>query len=304
MASTLETCANTAARPAAPAAGDTVYQEDTNQIIVWDGSAWKVYDSDGAAYLDSDITALTPHLWLDSNYASSFFTDSGKGTPVTADGERIGCWADRSGNSFDWLQTTANTKPNLVKQLGNNNLTAALFGADNIAFTGTAGSEIDSKDMTFIWAVRLGFIDSQMFWNQTNSNTRMRLTASGDDFKFQLIPFGAGGSSSGGTPTLATSSNVAFGREVNLITVRTDSAANTTKVYLNGGAALGSTTAPSTDGKFLEDGHVTNMINSAQEAPYWVFDLIIFNSAISDANLNTVYSYLGNKHGITVTDVS
>ena len=308
MTSTLITCANTAARPAAPAVGDTLYQIDTQQVITCSSTGpvvWQTYDSDGnTGWVDSDITGLSPHLWLDSNYASSFFTDSGKGTPVTADGERIGCWADRSGNSFDWLQTTANTKPNLVKQLGNNNLTAALFGSDNIAFTGTAGSEIDSKDMTFIWAVRLGFYDSQMFWNQTNSNTRMRLTASGDDFKFQLIPFGAGGSSSGGTPTMATSSNAAFGREVNLITIRTNSAANTTKLYLNGGAAIGSTTAPSAAGKFLEDGHVTNMINSAQEAPYWVFDLIIFNSSISDANLNTVYSYLGNKHGITTSAIS
>lgn len=304
MASTLETCANTAARPGSPSAGDTLYQIDTKQIIVYDGSAWKEYDSDGAAYLDSDITALSPHMWMDSNYASAFFTDSGKGTPVTTDGDRIGCWADRSGNSFDWLQTTTNSKPNLVKNLGANNLTAALFGGDDIKFTGTSGSEIASEDMTFVWAVRLGMVDSQMFWNETSSNTRMRLVASGDDFALQFLPFGAGGSFSGGTPTFSTSANAAFGRDVNLIAIRTNSTANTTKVYLNGGAASGSSTAPGAAGKFLEDGHVINMINGAAESPYWVFDLIIFDSSLSDANLNTVFSYLGKKHGISVTAIS
>lgn len=223
---------------------------------------------------------------------------------MTADGERIGCWADRSGNSFDWLQTTANTKPNLVKNLGVSNLNAALFGQDNITFTGTSGSEIDSENMTFVWAVRLGFRDSELFWNETNSNTRMRLVASGSDFTLQFLPFGAGGSFSGGTPTFATSANAALARDINLIAVRTNSSANTTKVYLNGGAAIGTSTAPTSAGKFLEDGHVVNMINSAIEAPYWVFDLIIFDSSISDANLNTVYSYLGNKHGITTSAIS
>ena len=307
MASTLETCANTVARPAAPAVGDTLYQIDTQQIITCSSTGpvvWQTYDSDGnTGWVDSDITNLSPHLWLDSNYASAFFTDSGKLTPVTADGDRIGCWADRSGNSFDWLQTLTNSKPNLVKQLGNNNLTAALFGTDKITFTGTAGSEIDSNDMTFVWAVRLAVIDGEMFWNETNANTRMRLVADGDNFKLNLIPFGAGGNYSGGIQ-LTTSANAAFGRAVNLITIRTNSTANTTKVYLNGGAAIGSSTAPSAVGKFLEDGHVINMINSAANAPYWVFDLIIFNTAISDANLNTVYSYLGNKHGITTTAIS
>ena len=223
---------------------------------------------------------------------------------MTADGDRFGCWADRSGNSFDWLQTTTNSQPNLVKQLGSNNLTAALFGADNIAFTGTAGSEIDSKDMTFVWAVRLGFRDSEWLWVETNSNTRMRLIGTGADLQFQVVPFGAGGSYSGGSGTVTTSTNAKFAREVNLITIRTNSSANTTKVYLNGGAAIGSSTAPSAAGKFLEDGHVIDMINNAYEAPYWVFDLIVFDSSISDANLNTVYSYLGNKHGITTSAIS
>tara|TARA_Y100000592_G_C5424862_1_gene295159 strand:- start:102 stop:1019 length:918 start_codon:yes stop_codon:yes gene_type:complete len=305
MTSTLETCANTAARPASPAPGDAVFQEDTKQIIVWDGSAWRLYDAVGnSGWTDSDITGLSPHLWLDSNYSPSFFTDSGKGTAVTGDGERFGCWADRSGNGFDWLQTTTNLQPNIVKNLGPNNITAALFGKDNITFSGTSSSEIDSEDMTFVWAVRLGVIDSQLFWNETNSNTRMRLIADGDNFQLQLLPFGAGGSFSGGSPTFNTTANAAFGRETNLIAIRTNSSANTTKIYLNGGSAIGSSTAPTSAGKFLEDGHTINMINSADEAPYWVFDLILFNSSVSDANLNTVFSYLGNKHGITTSAIS
>lgn len=300
--STLNTCTSNA-RPATPSAGDALFETDTKKIIVWDGALWLSYDS-VAALDDSVIASLSPHMWMDSNYESAFFTDSGKGTAVTADGDRIGCWADRSGNSFDWLQSSLNTKPNLVKNLGKNNSTGALFGSDNLIFTGTAGSEIDSKDMTFVWAARFGFIGSQIFWNETNSNTRLRFVADGDNFNFQLLPFGAGANYSGGTPTFSTSTNAAFGRDINLIAIRTNSSANTTKVYLNGGAAIGSSAAPGAAGKFLEEGHVINMMNGATEAPYWVFDLIVFDSAISDANLNTVYSYLGKKHGVAVTAVS
>ena len=75
-------------------------------------------------------------------------------------------------------------------------------------------------------------------------------------------------------------------------------------MYLNGGAAIASTSAPRSNGIFLENCHVINLIIGASEAPYWVFDLIMFESSLSDANLNTVYSYLGNKHGVTTSAIS
>ena len=117
------------------------------------------------------------------------------------------------------------------------------------------------------------------------------------------MPFGAGGSYSGGVAG-TSAADAALGRELNLIAIRTNSLANTTEVYLNGGVAIGSFSAPTSDGKFLEDTHVTNMMNNAGESPYWSFDLMIFDSSLSNADLDTVYSYLSKKHGVAVTAVS
>ena len=36
-------------RPASPAAVETYFETDTNEIIIWDGSAWTELVSDGTA---------------------------------------------------------------------------------------------------------------------------------------------------------------------------------------------------------------------------------------------------------------
>jgi len=47
----------------------------------------------------SDIADL--EIWLDSSDTSYLFQDAGKITAVTANGDPVGCWADRSGNGYD-----------------------------------------------------------------------------------------------------------------------------------------------------------------------------------------------------------
>ena len=89
MPSTLETCTSSS-RPASPSAGDTLFETDTNNIIVYSGADWYVYDADGgetitnAKSLNFDGTddALTvagsSALNLDNNFTVSgwFKTDS------------------------------------------------------------------------------------------------------------------------------------------------------------------------------------------------------------------------------------
>jgi len=45
--STLNTCTSST-RPASPAAGDTLFETDTNKIITYDGTDWRLYVSDGS----------------------------------------------------------------------------------------------------------------------------------------------------------------------------------------------------------------------------------------------------------------
>ena len=62
--STLLTCTSST-RPGSPAAGDTLCETDTNKVIVYSGTAWKEYQDNAQLYNDSDITTLSPHIWLD-----------------------------------------------------------------------------------------------------------------------------------------------------------------------------------------------------------------------------------------------
>ena len=114
MTSTLETCADASARPASPSAGDTVYQEDTKQIIVWDGSAWRVYDSagSGGAYSNSasvefdgtnDYMQLDSELTFTGEFTFSFWIkpiSGNEGFISTGSSGASGPWVDWYGSAY------------------------------------------------------------------------------------------------------------------------------------------------------------------------------------------------------------
>jgi hypothetical protein len=241
-------------------------------------------------------------MWMDSGDPNAFFTDSGKGTAVTGDGDLVGCWADRSGNGFDWLQTASTKQPNVIKNTGLNNRTGLIFSTDQLEFLGTASSEIASENMVLVMALRMG-LSQDYLWNQTGSTNRIRTVgpqAGTGLLMIQCLPFGG----PSGAPTFNTSYEARFGHDVNILVIRTNSGANTTEIFLDGGSAIGSTTAPTSAGRFFEEGVTAQVLNSQVEAPWWMFDMMVFDSSLSDADLDTVISYLGLKHGIAVTAVS
>lgn len=65
----------------------------------------------------SDISDLS--LWLDANDLSSLFQDSAKTTPVTANNDPVGAWADKSGNGRDATQATAGLRPTYLTGVAN-----------------------------------------------------------------------------------------------------------------------------------------------------------------------------------------
>jgi hypothetical protein len=310
MASTLITVANTTARDAlSPAVGDTVYQIDNKKINVCASIGpvvWKTYDSDGAAYLDSDITGLSPYVWLDAAN-EDFYTDSGKGTPANGDGNRIGCWADRSGNGLDFIEATPSYQPNVFKEIGPNNNTGVIYDSDRLKYTGSASTEFASENMVLFMALRLGQAhgNNQYIWNQGGSGTRIRLLESSGTFALNVLGFGGVTNTNGASGSCTTTYDSKISTQTNLFAFRTNSSANTLEVFLDGGSANASTTAPSSAGRFFPDGEEVNVFDeSAAEAPFILYDMIVFNSSLSDANMDTVYNYLSLKYGIPVTAVS
>lgn len=55
--------------------------------------------------------ALSPLLWLDASDASTLYTDSGLTTLVAADGDPVGGWKDKSGNTRHATQASGTNKP-------------------------------------------------------------------------------------------------------------------------------------------------------------------------------------------------
>lgn len=128
MTSKLETCANASARPASPAAGDTLFQEDIKQIIVWDGSAWYVYSADNATGYDLDGTNSTTAVPLYHFDAEKFngIDTSGNPSDATAIDTSV-VWRSRVGDVFASQATAAdqpqfkssgtNSKPYILSDL-------------------------------------------------------------------------------------------------------------------------------------------------------------------------------------------
>jgi hypothetical protein len=64
--------------------------------------------------LESSINPLTIPgmlLWFDASDLSTLYQDAAKTTPITTNGEPVGCWADKSGNGRDATQDTADKRP-------------------------------------------------------------------------------------------------------------------------------------------------------------------------------------------------
>ena len=63
----------------------------------------------GGAWTPASLSGLA--LWLDASDSTTLFQDSAKTTLATADGDPVGCWADKSGNGRDVTQATTANKP-------------------------------------------------------------------------------------------------------------------------------------------------------------------------------------------------
>ena len=122
MTSTLLTCTSST-RPASPSAGDTLFETDTNKIIVYSGSDWKEYDpTEGElAYPSGLYTTGTPYVITtqpDMHYDATRINGvDASGNP--AFGGAVSSWQDRSGNSRDADQATAADQGSFIEIGGN-----------------------------------------------------------------------------------------------------------------------------------------------------------------------------------------
>jgi len=301
MASTLETCANTAARPAAPSAGDTVYQEDTKQIILWDGSAWKEYDSDdNTGWADSSITGISGiHTWWDSNYDANMFKDAGSTNASL--GDRLYQWTDRI-NSRALVQSGTTTRP-IWADDGKNGRPRVIFdgtSADNMDYAIPDTSQsVDWANCIVAIAIRnLTFDNSGGYFNYDYSSQSIfenYATTALNTATYKAIA---------GNKTVY--SNVDNINKFDTLILATNTSSNYTKLYRNGTDVTANTvgvataaTAPT--GTFM-DSAANFRIPYNQTMEY--YEWIIVNAAATPSVCQTINAYWASKYNITVGTIS
>ncbi len=116
--STLNTCTSST-RPASPSAGDTLFETDTDSVIVYDGSAWKSYGADNGGYnLDgTNITSVRPLCHFDAEFFNGVDTSGNPSNDTSIDTSTV--WKSRVDNSITLSQSVAASQP-LYKTSGTN----------------------------------------------------------------------------------------------------------------------------------------------------------------------------------------
>jgi hypothetical protein len=133
MPSTLLTCTESS-RPASPSAGDTLFETDTNKVIVYDGSAWKVYNSDNAVGYNLDgtnITSVAPLFHFDAEKING--TDA-TGNPANA-ASFTGQWTSRANGVTTVAQGTASAQPTYYTAGENSKAYLSFDGGDSLDLT-------------------------------------------------------------------------------------------------------------------------------------------------------------------------
>ena len=295
--STLLTCTSSS-RPGSPAAGDTLFETDTNKIIVWSGSAWKEYQNDNQLFNDTDITALNPHIWLDTN-GDYLYDDHNKSNLVTKTNSTVGAWADRSGNGFDFVQSNSNLRPIVVNEFGPYNNKFLHYDGDQLSFTGTTSSEIPASPSTLFIVAQIYPQNGQNLIKSTDASLRVRcmVPTTIDTLNLALDDFGGVGS----TAFAATDADIGLRENIFIYAIRGGS--SLIESFVNGAVSADTETSiPS--GNIFNNGATYDILDdNVTYSPNFLSEFMVFDSALSDANINVVFNYLSKKHGIAVATI-
>lgn len=120
-------------------------------------------------------------LWLDASDSSTLFQDSARTTAASSDSDPIGCWKDKSSNSRNATQTTANQKP-ILKLAALNSLPVIQWDGSNDYLANTTDIGLAQPNTILIVAKQTSgegrFIDC----DQANTNRQLFTINAGSGF--------------------------------------------------------------------------------------------------------------------------
>lgn len=258
------------------------------QMSFVNGSTSKVSSCSGtfAGWREFEPTDLEDLvLWLDGMDADTLFTDDGCTTAAT-DGQNIGCWTDKSGNSNHATNVSGPQRP-LYQS-----------ATHSLAFDNTVSTNLP----TTLTIPTNGSIFAVAEHATDTPNTRVIAGAdAAGDFLLLGINHNGGGDNiigKAGTTTISNMGALDTTDDTPFVasfgwTSLTSTALFNQFTLLSSGAAAG-TGIPSAP--VIIGGH-----QSASVAEFWkgkIYEVLIFNSLLSDAERELVTQYLKNKWGV------
>tara|TARA_R110002020_G_scaffold300433_1_gene516063 strand:- start:265 stop:1239 length:975 start_codon:yes stop_codon:yes gene_type:complete len=308
MTSTLITCANTAARPGSPSAGDTVYQEDTKQIITYDGSAWRVYDSDGTGgYALDGSNTLTAVPLFHFDAAKINGTDA-SGNPSNA-AALTGAWTSKINGVATFAQGTGSKQPTWYSSGTSSESYLSSDGGDELqvefrnaftgpisgAFTAMAVMERDTGATNFGMGGSSGGTQTEDPTSWDTGAPWWHHTSGAKDYLY----YGQTGTDNTVAPTFASGSGngstaVATYDVTRLLMVVRDSS-NNTRLYVDGNNTNTSNVA-TFSGLFQFD-WMWRVYGSGYLSDGHTYEMALWDSDLSAADKNIIISYANSRYG-------
>ena len=299
--STLNTCTSST-RPASPAAGDTLFETDTNKIITHDGTDWRLYASDGSItpddgelYYDNNAAGFTDNTkdWYlgsgiqpDLHYAADMMSGTSHADPAGGSGSSVADWYDISGNGNDLAQATGGSQPMWINSANTGPIfrrnTGVLFTSDHMAVDTPVSL---SGEYTYMMVG---------FKHGVGTNDFCGLGTSG---AWLFLNYRTPDTRSGMSGTFVDSSYGPNYYATQLFTVTRDGSDDGVTYAAGNNTINTNNTAVSKDVSYM--GRDYN-----QYCRGVIYEAILFTSLLSTANLNIIRNYLSAKYDLTTTAFS
>lgn len=241
---------------------------------------------DDGSWTPADLSGLV--LWLDATDLSYLYQDSAKTTPVTSDGDVVGCWADKSGNGNDVTQDTTANKP-LYKTAIQNSEPALYFDGSNDNLAGTLASALSQPFHIFaIGKIHEDFVNGQaassmiIYGSDATHRSNIFNYVVGDPDKWGI---------SAGT---VLNSNVAADTNCHIFTALFNGASS--NIRIDGDSkATGNAGAENPAGV-----NIGSQTPGSQSWKGYILEILIYDPNLGATDLGTLEAWLATKWGITI----
>jgi hypothetical protein len=225
------------------------------------------------AFQPTQISGL--QLWLDSSDSGSLFQDSAAVIPATNDGDPVGCWKDKSGNSRNVTQSTSANRP-VLKTSVQNSKNGIRFDGTNDFLTGSYGTTYSNWTL-FVVCKFSSASSYPMVYTDGNNELRLYSGTGFLEIISQNDPLVRDTVSCVGSTIIATPWNGA-----------------TFALYKNG-ISLGTGV---TQRALASTFYISSRSGSSYYLVGDVYEVITYNAALTTAQRQQVEAYLNQKWGV------